>query len=82
MHDANAMRTTVDIDDDVLLAVKSLARQRHVSAGSLLSEMARQSMTAIGTKRPERNGVPIFPVQLGAGIVTMELVNRLRDEES
>ncbi len=39
-------------------------------------------MTATGTKRPERNGVPIFPVQPGAGIVTMELVNRLRDEES
>ena len=82
MHDAGDMRTTVDLDDDVLLAVKSLSRQRHVSAGRLLSEMARQSMTATGTKRQERNGVPIFPVQPGAGIVTMELVNRLRDEES
>ncbi|MEI8354402.1 MAG: CopG family transcriptional regulator [Lentisphaerota bacterium] len=72
----------MDIDDDVLLAVKSLSRQRHISAGRLLSEMARQTLTATGRKRPERNGVPIFPVQPGAGIVTMELVNRLRDEES
>lgn len=76
------MRTTVDIDDDVLLAVKSLSRQRHVSAGRLLSEMARQTLTVTGTNLPERNGVPIFPVQSGAGIVTMELVNRLRDEGS
>jgi hypothetical protein len=65
MLDAGGMRTTVDIDDDVLLA-----------------DMARQSMTETGTKRSERNGVPIFPVQPGAGIVTMELINRLRDEES
>ena len=82
MHDAKAMRTTVDIDDDVLLAVKSLSRQRHVSAGRLLSEIARQSLTVAGTKHSKRNGVPIFPVQPGAGIVTMELINRLRDEES
>lgn len=81
MHDAFGVRTTVDIDDDVLLAVKSLSRQRHISAGRLLSELARQSMLAAGTTCMDRNGVPMFPVRPGAGIVTLELVNRLRDEE-
>lgn len=80
MRDANDMRTTLDIDEDVLLAVKDLSRQRRVSAGRLLSDLARQTMTATVTAQRERNGVPIFPVRPGAGIVTMELVNRLRDE--
>ena len=73
------MRTTLDIDDDVLLAVRDLSRQRHEPAGRLLSELARRSLLAkvkIGT----RDGVPLFPVKPGSQVVTLELVNRLRDE--
>ena len=73
------MRTTLDIEDDVLLAAKEIARQRGISTGKALSELARQTLT-----RPisgsTRNGLPVFPVQPDAGIVTLELVNQLRDE--
>ena len=79
MRDDMGMRTTLDIDEDVLLAVKDLSQQRHVTAGRLMSELARKAMMPKAAGR-ERNGVPLFPVNPNARVVTLELVNRLRDE--
>ena len=79
MRDDQTMRTTLDIDDDVLLAVKELSRHRREPAGRLLSELARQALTP-KVKARERNGVPLFARKPARGVVTMELVNRLRDE--
>ena len=73
------MRTTLDIDEDVLLAAKKLAQQRGTSAGKVVSELARKGLQRPGTLR-KRNGVPLFPARRGAAVVTLELVNRLRDE--
>lgn len=79
MHDDVAMRTTLDIADDVLFAVKQLSRQRHEPVGRLVSEIVRKELIST-VKTRERNGVPQFPANQSAGIVTMELINRLRDE--
>jgi hypothetical protein len=38
------MRTTLDIDDDILLAAKELARKDRVSAGRVLSTLARAGL--------------------------------------
>ena len=73
------MRTTLDVDEDVLLAAKEFARGRRVSVGKVLSDLAREAMT----RQPAtatRGDVPLFPVQPQAGVVTLELVNQLRDE--
>jgi len=80
MHYALTMRTTLDIDDDVMLAVKTLSRQRKVTAGRLLSELARKSLVR-RSSHAMRNGVPLFPGKTGSHVVTMALVNRLRDED-
>src|SRR5262245_8147636 len=40
-----AMRTTLDIDDDILQAVKELARAEGKTAGKMLSELARRALT-------------------------------------
>jgi phosphopantetheine binding protein/thioesterase superfamily protein len=40
------MRTTLDIDDDVLEAAKSLAQQSNRTAGAVLSELARRTLTS------------------------------------
>lgn len=72
------MRTTLDIDEDVLLAAKDLARRRRSSLGRALSDLARQGLTRT-EPAGVRNGIPLFPVQPDAAIVTKELVNRLRD---
>ena len=73
------MRTTLNIDEDVLLAAKGIAAQRGVSMGKVLSDLVRQALNR-NVDLATRNGVPLFPCQPDAGIVTMELINRLRDE--
>jgi hypothetical protein len=73
------LRTTLDIDEDVLLAAREIARQRGVSMGQVLSDLARQALTR-RTTGGTRNGVPLFPIRPDSGVVTLELVNQLRDE--
>ncbi len=73
------MRTTLDIDQDVLLAAREVARHRGVTVGKVLSELAREALP----RQPPcsmRGDVPQFPVRPGSSVVTLELVNRLRDE--
>jgi hypothetical protein len=80
MHDAAAMRTTLDIDEDVLQAAKELATARRTTAGKVLSELARKALTP-ETSAKVRNGVPLLPRRpAGAPRLTMKLVNDLRDE--
>ena len=74
------MRTTLDIDDDVLNAVKELAAARRITAGQAISELARKALRPSGTTRI-RNGVPLLPRRAGsAPRPTMHLVNSLRDD--
>jgi len=73
------MRTTLDIDQDILLAVKEIAAQRGASLGKVLSELARQSIVD-APSAGFRNGLPLFSQQPGAEVVTLERVNQLRDE--
>lgn len=73
------MRTTIDIEEDVLLAAKEIARQRGNTVGQVLSDLARQALTRRAPVS-KKHGLPLFPVQPDAGVVTPELVNRLRDE--
>lgn len=73
------MRTTLSIDDDVLRAVKEIARLRGSTAGAILSELARETLErARSGPAPEiRNGVPLLPPRSGTGIVTPEAVRAL-----
>lgn len=74
------MRTTLNIDDDVLQAAKEIAANRGLSAGEVLSELARKALEPRSTPRV-RNGVPLMPRRpRGGRRPTLELVNRLRDE--
>ena len=80
MHDARCMRTTLNLDDDVLLAVKELAELRGATAGEVLSELARGALAANRAAGGVRNGVPLLDPVAGEGIVTPEVVDRLRDD--
>lgn len=74
------MRTTIDIDDDVLAAVKELAEYRKATAGRVLSDLARQALTRpLETPLIERNGFRVLPKR--GGVVTTETVNRLSEDE-
>ena len=73
------MRTTLDLDEDVLQVAKQLALQRRKTAGKIISELVRQ---ALEPKQPPRirNGVQLFVPKAGAKKPSLDLVNRLRDE--
>ena len=75
------MRTTLNLDQDVLLAVKELAELRGSTAGQVLSELARSALKAEKERSAVRNGVPLLEPTPDEGIVTMEVVSRLRDPE-
>lgn len=74
------MRTTLDIDEDILVYAKEMASHRGVSAGKVVSELARSALTA-PIQTTIRNGVPVFPKKPGGTVISLELVNELRDEE-
>jgi len=74
------MRTTLKIDDDVLAAAKGLAERQHKSVGEVISILTRQALRPNASTGNSRNGVPLLPVRSESTPVTMELVNRLRDE--
>ncbi len=81
------MRTTLDIDDDVLAAAKELARQKHLSAGQVVSQLLRKVLTGRTENTPQdadstKHSVAGFrPFPAGKAVVTNEAVNRLRDAE-
>lgn len=78
------MRTTLEIEDDVLLAAKEIGRRRRISTGKALSELAREALTAPRSKsaKEEKAVYGFRPLPAAPGkIVTNELIDRLREEE-
>ncbi len=81
------MRTTIDIADDVLQAAKERARRENKSIGAIVSELARNALTAapapasMGVEQPKAvYGVRPFPRR--GGIVTNEKINALREDDA
>ncbi len=74
------MRTTLTIDDDVLVAAKSLASRQRKTLGEVISILTRQALQPNTLSGNSRNGVPLLPSRPGSAPVTPELVNQLRDE--
>ena len=75
------MRTTLDLDEDVLQAAKELAARRGLTAGQVISELVRKAMKPESPAQRIRNGVPLLPRRPGSPLVTMKHVNDLRDAE-
>jgi len=76
----DAMRTTLTLDDDVLASARALAAQRGVPIGTIISDLARRSLTPAQPAAATRNGIRLFPVRPDAGPVTPELVKTLAED--
>jgi hypothetical protein len=74
------VRTTLEIDDDLVQVARQLAQQRKITIGQVISDLARKAMEPKNAPRM-RNGVLLFDLKPGAKRPSMALVNRLRDEE-
>ena len=90
------MRTTLDIADDVLFAAKEIAQREKKSLGQTISELARRAFTqpaAVSDSNPAQlpsgalrvserlASYGISPLPARGGIVSNELIERLRDAE-
>ena len=76
------MRTTLDIEEDVLFAAKDLARREKKTAGQVISELARKGLAggaALTAGAPKAvYGFRPFPRE--GRIVSNELINKLRED--
>jgi hypothetical protein len=73
------MRTTLNIDDEVLAAAQEIARRRRTTAGAILSELARQALAQpkVESAAAEREPAPFFgfrPLPAAGRIVSNETV--------
>lgn len=80
------MRTTLEIEDDVLLAAKELARRGKTTAGRVISELVRQALTQApaAAARTAREAEAVYgfrPLPPRGAVVTNEQVDKLRDDE-
>lgn len=80
------MRTTLDIEDDVLAAAKELARRQGTSAGQMVSRLLRAALNGradhgfpAGPPTPAVAGFRPFAAQHGR-VVSNEQIDQLRDE--
>lgn len=79
------MRTTLDIDDDVLSAARDIAQADGKSMGQVISDLARRALTAAppGFAEPQAGfAVDEWPVfaRHGGGPVTSDLIRQIEDE--
>ena len=72
------MRTTLTIDDDVLVAARTIAQQMNKTIGAVVSDLARRSLQPPAAPE-ERNGILLLPVRDSGVIVTPDIVSKLRD---
>jgi hypothetical protein len=73
------MRTTLNLDDDILQALRTLARDRGASLGDVASDLMREAL------RPEPGGAyrgdfPVFEVREDAPPLTPDMVADALDE--
>jgi hypothetical protein len=75
------MRTTLDLDEDILLAAKEIAGKQGKTAGKVLSDLARRGLRAPPNRAPTprlEKGFEVLPAD--DRVVTSELVRRLLEE--
>ena len=82
------MRTTLDIEDDLLIAAKELARREGTSAGEVVSRLLRQALTAPPAHdpgdehiAPQAHANGFVPFAARGVVVTHDKVDALRDTE-
>jgi len=82
------MRTTLDIDEDVLQAAKERARRENKTAGEVISELARYALTTPSAQKDAARAAQprahygLRPFPRRGGVVTNEIIDRLRADDA
>jgi hypothetical protein len=75
------MRTTIDLDEDILRVAKHLAHEREQSLGRVLSDLARRGLQPTSAVVARSGTVPILPRKSAAQPVTAQTVKDLLESE-
>lgn len=73
------MRTTINLDEDVMRAVRSLAREQGKSLGAVVSALVRKALRAQGEVAYSAD-FPVFRVREDAPPITPEMVEAAQEE--
>lgn len=73
------VRTTLEIDDDVIAAAKELAGIEGRSLGSVVSDLIRRGLAP--AKVDSDGAIPVIRVPAGSPPITPEMVRRGLDED-
>jgi hypothetical protein len=73
------MRTTLNLDDDILELAARQAKLRGVSLGRTVSDLARRGLAAPTPSR-EQGGIVVFQLPADSPPVTTEAVRRIEAE--
>ena len=78
----HGMRTTLNIDDDVMATARSIAARDRKPVGTVVSSLLRRALEP-SAKAPQstRNGIPLFPVSPHARVVTPESIKELLEDD-
>jgi hypothetical protein len=74
------MRTTLNLDEDVMEAARALAHAERRPLGQVVSELARRGLAPLETRLGEEDGFPVFAVGRGAPAITSDMVEAAMDE--
>ncbi|MDQ6751395.1 MAG: antitoxin [Actinomycetota bacterium] len=73
------MRTTLDLDDELMAVARDLATANRQSLGSVISDLARRGLTRA---RVEADGdLPVIRVPAGTPAITPQMVRRAVEED-
>jgi hypothetical protein len=75
------MRTTVDLDEDILRTAKQIARAQEQTIGRVLSDLVRRGLAPPLAPLGTHSRIPTFERLPGARTVTSEIVKELLESE-
>lgn len=78
------MRTTLEIDNDVLQAARELSKHHKKTIGAIISELARKALNAVPKDQASEPEViyGFQPFPKDGKVVTNEMIDRLRQEDA
>jgi hypothetical protein len=74
------VRTTINLDDDVLETARAMARVERRSLGTVVSDLVRRGLAPSQPRIDAEEGFPVFQVRQRAAPITDEMVQAALEE--
>ena len=76
-----SMRTTLNIDDDLLATTKAIAARDEKPLGMVISDLLRKAVQPEIKPAKKKNGITLFPVTKNSRIVTHDSIKNLLEDD-